>query len=67
MLVLHEPSIAKALAKANKAFESSHETTPLAESISESPEVIEVHSDWQTLFMTYLKTEGLLDDKDKRE
>jgi hypothetical protein len=32
---LHEPSIAKALAKANKASESSQETLPLDEGITE--------------------------------
>jgi hypothetical protein len=37
---LDEPSITKALAKASKATESSQ-----AESISESPEVMEIHSD----------------------
>jgi hypothetical protein len=37
-------SITKALAKANKAAESSLETMSSAESISESPEVMKVHS-----------------------
>jgi ribonuclease HI len=67
MQEFHEPSIAKALAKANKAAESSQEITPPAESISESPEVMEVHSDWRTLFLIYLRTRGLPDDKDERE
>jgi hypothetical protein len=45
MLEIHESSIAKALAKANKAVESSQETMSPVESISESLEVMEVHSD----------------------
>jgi hypothetical protein len=60
-------SITKALAKANKVAESSQETTPPAESISESPKVMEVHSDWRTPLMLYLRTEGSPDDKDERE
>ena len=67
MQELHEPSIAKALAKANKAAKSSQETMPPVESISESPEVMEVHSDWRTPFMIYLKTGGLPDDKSGSE
>jgi hypothetical protein len=51
MQELHESTIAKALAKANKAVESSQETTSHVESISESPEVMEVNSDWHTPFM----------------
>jgi hypothetical protein len=53
---LHKPSISKALAKASKGAESSQETPPPIESITESPEVIEIHSDWHTLFMIYLRT-----------
>jgi hypothetical protein len=64
---LHEPSIFKALAKASKATESSQETQHPIESISESPEVIEIHPDWRTLFMIYLKTGGLPEDKDECE
>jgi hypothetical protein len=45
MQELHEPSITKALAKASKEAETSHETTPPIESISESPEVMKIHSD----------------------
>jgi hypothetical protein len=45
MQELHEPSITKSMAKASKAVESSQETPPPIESISELPEVIEVHSD----------------------
>jgi hypothetical protein len=37
---LHEPSITKALAKANKASESSQGTPPPSEGITESPEVM---------------------------
>jgi hypothetical protein len=67
MQELHEPSINKALAKANKAAESSQETTPPIESISESPEVMKIHSDWRTPFTIYLRTSGLPEDKDERE
>jgi hypothetical protein len=45
MQELHEPSITKALAKANKVTESSQETMLPAESISETFDVMEVHSD----------------------
>jgi hypothetical protein len=67
MQEFHEPSISKALAKANKVVESSQETTPPTESISESLVVMEVHSYWHTSFMIYLKTWGLPNDKDERE
>jgi hypothetical protein len=67
MQELHEPSISKALAKANRVVELSQETTPPAESISESPEVMEVHFDWHTPFIIYLRIGGSLDDKDERE
>jgi hypothetical protein len=50
---LHEPSISKVLAKATKA--------------AESPEVMEIHLDWCTPFMIYLRTGGLLGDKVERE
>jgi hypothetical protein len=42
---LHELSISMALAKASKATESSQETPPPTESISESPKVMEIHTD----------------------
>jgi hypothetical protein len=42
-------------------------TTPPAKSISESPEVMEFHLNWWTLFMIYLRTWGLPDDKDECE
>jgi hypothetical protein len=64
---LHEPSITKPQAKANKAAKSFQETTPPAESISESPEIMKVHSNWHTLFMIYLKTGASPDDKDECE
>jgi hypothetical protein len=64
---LHEPSISKALAKAIKAAESSQETPTPCESIIEIPEVMKIHSDWRTPFMTYLRTGGLLEDKADRE
>jgi hypothetical protein len=67
MQELHEPRIAKALAKANKVAESSKETTLPAESISESPEAMVVHSNWHTPFMIYLRTRGLPDNKDECE
>jgi hypothetical protein len=60
---LHEPSVSKALVKATKLAESSQETPPLSESIIESPKVMKIHSDWQTPFMIYLRTGGLLEDK----
>jgi ribonuclease HI len=67
MQELHEPSITKALAKASKVVKSSQETTAPVESISVSPEVMEIHLDWCTSFMIYLKTGGLPEDKDERE
>jgi hypothetical protein len=60
---LHEPTISRALAKANRATESSQETPPPPDSITESAEVIKIHSDWCTLFMIYLRTRGLPKDK----
>jgi hypothetical protein len=63
----HELSMTKALAKADKAAESSQETTLLIEGISESPEVMQIHLDWRTLFMIYLRTRGMREDKDKRD
>jgi hypothetical protein len=60
---LHEPSISKVLAKATKAVKSSQETPPPSESIIESLKVIEIHSDWHTPFMIYLRTRGLSEDK----
>jgi hypothetical protein len=42
---LHEPTISKALAKANKVVESPQETPPPQDSITESPEVMKIHSD----------------------
>jgi hypothetical protein len=42
---LHEPTISKALAKANKAAETSQVTLPSLNSITESPEVMEIHLD----------------------
>jgi hypothetical protein len=60
---LHEPSIAKSLVKVNKVAKSSQETPPPSEGITESPEVMGIHSDWHTPFMIYLRTRGLLEDK----
>jgi hypothetical protein len=64
---VHELSISKALAKAIKAAESSLETLPSKESITESPEVMEIRSDWRTPFMIYIRTWGLLEDQIERE
>jgi hypothetical protein len=64
---LHEQSISKALAKDTKVAESSQETLPPNESITDSPEVMEIHSDWRTSFMIYLRTRGLPEDKVKHE
>jgi hypothetical protein len=60
---LHEPTIAKALAKANKMAESSQEALPPTDSITESPEVMEINSDWRIPFMIYLRIGGLSEDK----
>jgi hypothetical protein len=59
---LHEPTISKALAKANKASESSQEAPPPKGSIIESPEVIEIHLDWCTPFRVYLRIRSLPED-----
>jgi hypothetical protein len=47
---LHAPSISWASAKATKVAEPSQETPPQNEVITESPEVMEIHSDWHTPF-----------------
>jgi hypothetical protein len=60
MQELRHPSMTKAFSKANKAAKSSQETRPPIEGLSES---LEVHSDWHTQFMMYLRTGGLPDDK----
>jgi hypothetical protein len=52
---LHEPSISKSLAKASKVAESSQETPPPNEGITESPQIMEIHSYWHTPFVIYLK------------
>jgi hypothetical protein len=67
MQELHEPSISRALSKANKAPDSSQETTPSIEDTSDSPDAMAVHSDWRTPFMIYLRTGGLTDNKDEHE
>jgi hypothetical protein len=64
---LHEPSISKALAKSTKVVESSQETPPPNESVTESPEVIEIHSDWHIPFMIYFRTGGLPEEKVRNE
>jgi hypothetical protein len=42
---LHEPTISKALVKANKAARSSQETPPPLDSITKSLKVMEIHLD----------------------
>jgi ribonuclease HI len=64
---LHEPSMSRASAEASKVAESSQETPLPNESISESPEVMEVHSDWHTPFMIHFRTGNLLKDNVERE
>jgi hypothetical protein len=49
------------------AAESSQETPPPNEGITESLEVMEIHSDWHTPFMVYLRMGGLPEDKVKCE
>jgi hypothetical protein len=60
---LHEPTISKALANANKAVESSQKTLHLLDSITKPPKVMEINSDWHTPFMIYFRTGGLPEDK----
>jgi hypothetical protein len=60
---LHEPTISKPLAMANKVDESSQETPPPPDTITESLEVMEIHSEWCIPFMIYLRTWGLPEDK----
>jgi hypothetical protein len=67
MQELHEPSITNALGNASKVAESSQETTLPIESISESPKVMEIHLNWRTPFMIYLRIGDLSEDKDERE
>jgi hypothetical protein len=55
---LHKLRISKALAKASKVAESSQETPPPNENITKSPKVMEIHSDWSTTFMIYLRIGG---------
>jgi hypothetical protein len=62
LLGLHEPSISKALDKATKVSESPRRTPP-NESITESPEVMDIHLDLCTPFLIYLKIRGLPEDK----
>jgi hypothetical protein len=64
---IHEPSITKALAKARKAVDSSQETSSPTERRFESPKVMEIHSNWHTPFIIYLRTGGLPEDKDECE
>jgi hypothetical protein len=43
--------------------ESSQETPPPSENITESPEVMKIHSDWCTPFMIYFRIGDLPEDK----
>jgi hypothetical protein len=58
---IHEPTISKAFAKANKVTESSQQTPPPP--ITKSPIVMEIYSDWRNSIMLYLRTGGLPEDK----
>jgi hypothetical protein len=60
---LHEPTKSKPLAMANKVDESSQETPPPPDTITESLEVMEIHSEWCIPFMIYLRTWRLPEDK----
>jgi hypothetical protein len=64
---LHEPTISKALTKASKAAESSQDTPPQPSSITESPKVMEIHSNWRTPFMINFRIGGLPENKVKCE
>jgi hypothetical protein len=64
---LHDLTISKAFGKVNKATESSQKITPPPDSITESPEVMEIHSDWCTLFMVYLRIGGLARRQDQMQ
>jgi hypothetical protein len=55
------------LAKSSTAAESSLETTLLVVRIFESPEVMEIYSDWLTSFMIYLRTWSFPEDKEECE
>jgi hypothetical protein len=56
-----------ALSKASKVTESIEDATHPTDDKPESSDIMTVHSDWGTLFMTYLKTGGLPEHKDKWE
>jgi hypothetical protein len=47
--------------------ESSQETPPPSESITESPGVMKIHSDWCTPFMIYFWIGGLPENRVERE
>jgi hypothetical protein len=59
---LHKPSISKALSKAIKTTESIDVATKPTDDKPESSEVMTVHADWCTPFMTYDKTGGFSED-----
>jgi hypothetical protein len=58
--------MSQVLPKASKVAKSYKETPP-SESISESPEVMEINSNLRTTFMTYLRIGSLPEDKDEHE
>jgi hypothetical protein len=47
--------------------ESSQETPPPTETITELLKVMEIHLDWRTPFIVYLRIGGLPDDKVDRD
>jgi hypothetical protein len=61
---LHEPTISKALAKANKAVESSQEAAPPNDSIAESPELMEIHLDRGACQKTMLNASDCINEED---
>jgi hypothetical protein len=65
--VTDELAFQKHLAKATKVVESSQETPPPSESITESPEVMKIHLDWHTVLMIYFRIGGLPEGKVNRE
>jgi hypothetical protein len=64
MQELHEPSISQTLSKAIKATESIDSTTTPADDKSDSSDIMMVQ---RMLFMIYIKTGGLLKNKNERE
>jgi hypothetical protein len=67
MQELHELSISRVLSKVVKAVKSIEEATQPTDDKPESSNVMTVHLDWCILFMIYLKTRGLHENKDEQE